>query len=275
MKIYIDILLIGNFLITELCLKLVSKLTRTVYSNKRMILAGTINALCSLAIILIPNNSTEILLLHLFKLFVSLSVIFAASGITRVSLLIKHYIIYLITDLILCGTFIFFWEVTGCQVILVRNGMIYLNIPIWLIIICTVISYIILTIYDSITSISFAKQKQYYAELTVGDLCFTLPAVCDSGNRLKDCFSGRSVVVFSSSRIYNILGLDKEQNYPGIGVHLVPYNTVSGSGIMPVSKTADVNIISSDGVRTRVCCAAGFAKSDGKERAVFDPRLIL
>jgi len=275
LKIYLDILIIGNFLITELCLRIVYKLSRTVFSKKRLILGGTVNAVCSVLIVIIPKRTLERLLIFTLRIAVSLLVIFIATGHKRFSKLIKCFFIYLVSDFMLCGAFVALWEITNNKSIFIRNGIVYLNIPIWLMLICTCIAYGILMIYDSITTMGFAKQKNYRAELIIGDMFFSLPAFCDSGNLMKDCFSGKSVVVFTSNKIFYGLGLDNESSYPSKGIHLVPYATVNGDALMPVTQSAKVNVISSDGVKTQVCCAVGFTKSHGEERALFDPRLII
>ena len=102
-----------------------------------------------------------------------------------------------------------------------------------------------------------------------------MPAVSDTGNLLTDNFSGEPVVIFKSRRLYEYFGLDSEQSYAVNGFHLIPFETVSGRGLIPVTLRGEVTIHSSDGTSKAVRCAVGILDSTGGERAIFDPKLLI
>lgn len=275
MKIYLDILLIGNFLLTELCLKLLSVITKQRIRRGRMISAGTVSALSSLIIIISPQNVCERILLMLAKLAISVLITAIAVGLRDRLHLLRCSIIYTVSDIMLCGVCAALWELTGARVFVVKNCTVYLDIPIWLVIVCSCTAYIILTVYDKLLTYSFAVHKTYKAVYSLGEYSCTLPAVCDSGNLLRDPFSGEPVVVFSSAKVFSALGLDNEQIYPSKGFHFVQYNTVSETNLMPVTSKGTLDMITSDGKCIRLHCPVGFVKNSEIERAVFHPRLII
>lgn len=275
MKIFIDILLIGNFLITVFCLKLLKKLTGIHISKCRVFAAGSVSAAGAVILILIPQSLIEKLLILLLKAVIALTVTAIAVGINNRMRYIRCFVIYTITDLMICGICTAIWQLTGSRVFLVRNCTVYLDIPIWLMIVCTCAAYLLITIYHRIVSYSYAKQISYKAVYTINDDSFTIPAICDSGNMLTDCFSGEPVVVFSSDRIYSRLGLDDPSIFTDNGFHLVPYTTVSGTSLMPVTHKGEVRVIYPDGTDITLKCAAGFVKGVGNERAIFAASLII
>ena len=272
MKIYIDILLISNALITLVFLKILCLAAHTKLPGKRMLSGAGTGALSSLLMLVRPDNYGESLLLTIIKLLFTFLTVFAAFGRHR---LLSRYVGYIVINIVFGGICMIFWEMAGGDFIRIKNYTVYFNVPMWLLIVCVAAAYLLLTLYEKITFISGCRTKKYKAEFSLGDISVTLPAVSDTGNKLTDSFSGEPVVIFCSDRLYSYFDLDDESRYPVSGFHLIPYKTVNSSSLMAVTLKGSVTVSDDSGDSKTLSCAAGITKSGGKERAIFDPRLLI
>ena len=82
-------------------------------------------------------------------------------------------------------------------------------------------------------------------------------------------------MVFCSKRLYTAFDLDDENSFAVSGFRLIPYSTADSSGPMPVTLKGKVTIFDSSGEGKEIRCAAGIINSSGRERAIFNPKLLL
>lgn len=275
MKIYIDILLISNALITLVFLKILCLATHTKLTGKRMLSGTASGALSSLLMLIRPDNFGESLLLTFVKLLSMFITVLAAFGRCGKRKLITRYTAYIVINIAFGGICMLFWEMIGGDIIRIKNYTVYFNVPMWLLIVCVTAAYMLLTIYEKITYISGCRTKKYQAEFSLGNCSVTLPAVSDTGNKLIDSFSGEPVVIFCSDRLYRYFDLDDESKFPVSGFHLIPFSTVNGSSLIAVTVKGSITVSDESGDSKALDCAAGITRSGGRERAIFDPRLLI
>ena len=275
MKIYLDILLISNAVITLIFVKLLTLIVHIRISGKRYALCMLIGGAASLLMLIRPENFGEGLLMTLAKLISVGLTVRAGFGKQSAGRLFTYTAVYVAVNIAFGGICMVIWEMTGSNAVRISNYAVYFDVPLWLLIVCVSATYLLITLYERLTFFSKAKERKFKARFALGDISVTLPAVSDTGNRLTDSFSGEPVVIFSSSRLFDSLGLGDESSYSFTGFHLIPYSTVSSTSLMPVTLRGRVTIISEDGAVKELNCASGIIKSSGSERAIFDPRLLI
>lgn len=275
MKIYLDILIISNVMITLVFIKTVSAIVHTRLRRKNRLLCLIPAAISSLLIILRPENYFESLLITLIKLIASALIVKLAFGLKLEKRLLTYTAAYIAVNIAFGGICMLLWELFGADFIHTGNLTVYFNVPLWLLIMCVAAVYGFITLYEKLMFISSARAESYRAVFVYGDFTAELPAVSDTGNRLIDSFSGEPVVIFSCDRIYYHFDLDNAGSYPVSGFYLIPCSTVAGSSLMPVTLKGKITIHSGSGESKELRCAAGITKSHGKDRAIFDPRLLL
>ena len=102
-----------------------------------------------------------------------------------------------------------------------------------------------------------------------------VPAICDSGNRLCDSFTGTPVVVFCCDRLFYHYDLDRDEPDPLSGFRVIPCSTVSGEGLIHITAAGSVKIIDDKDRVHNVKCYVGIKPSlNGKSRAIFNPALL-
>ncbi len=275
MKIYIDLLIISNALITLVLVKLLSIITHSALKRKGHVLSIMFGAISSTIIILKAENFIESLAITIVKVFILLITVKLAFDPQSKQKLFSYTMYYIALNIVLGGICLAVWEFFGAGFIKAHNMTVYFKIPIWLLMMCVAATYFIITIYEKHSFRNSCKNKAYKAVFTYGDISLTLPAVSDSGNVLIDSFSGEPVVIFSSNKLYDYFELDNENKYYSSGFHLIPYSTVSSKSLMPVTLKGKTLIIESDSIIKEIKCAVGIVKSSGKERAIFNPKLLM
>ena len=275
MTIYLDMLFLSNFILTAVTLSLLARLTHSKLSRKHAAAGCAVGSLSSLVIVLAPESFGESLLITLFKLGAVCLTVRIACGKLSAPLLRDRILIYITINVIFGGCCIALWDLFGGDVITVKNCTVCFNVPLHTLMICVSGAYLLLWIYDRRVSRCRERKGVFSAVYSCGDRSISMPAVSDTGNLLTDNFSGEPVIIFKSRRLYEYFGLDSEQSYAVNGFHLIPFETVSGRGLIPVTLRGEVTIHSSDGMAKAVRCAVGILDSTGGERAIFDPKLLI
>lgn len=275
MKIYLDILMISNILLTLIFIRIMSLTVHSRLRRKNKLKCLVPAALSSLLMIVRPENYVESLAVTLAKIIAVTLIVKLAFGLSFEKRLITYTAAYIGINIAFGGICMFIWEFFGAEFIIIGNLTVYFNVPIWLLILCTAAAYAAITLYEKLMFSENTRTESYRALFVYGDYSAELPAISDTGNKLTDAFSGEPVVVFCSDKLYYHFDLDDPSKLPYSGFHLIPCSTVSGMSILPVTLNGKVTILQSSGQRKELRCAAGITKSTGKERAIFDPRLLL
>lgn len=272
MVIYIDVLILTNFAVNLCFLLLTKKITHSYASNLRVIIAAIIGSLSSL-VILADNNAFFGTLIKVFFLAVQTSVCFKTLKFLRI---IKLGGIYFLINLAYAGLALLFWNLFNRKIFYVKNLTVYFDIDTGMLIAVTVVFYIIVTVWEMIKNRCFDVNKSYKFITKVGSVDIEIDAVCDTGNNLTDCYYGRSVVIVSSSRIYNELNLDDEDSLIDLTLHILPYSTVSGNGLLYVTKPVYAEIKNEkDSKNAEVCVGICRNENCEKERCIFNPKILL
>lgn len=218
MTIYIDIILIINFIIDLLLLLSVSFLLKRRASITRIIISSSIGSLSTLLLFVIHNN----FLLLIYKLLISIIMIIITFKYNNFHYFKDNLIYLYIISIILGGTI----YLINNQISSINNGLIFtsnnLKINLFLLIIITPIiiyKYLITTKNYQITYSNYYDIDIYY-----NDLCIKGTAFLDTGNNLKDPYFKRPIILINKELI----------NEP-VKTFLVPYSVVNNQkGLLEV-----------------------------------------
>ena len=275
MKIYVDVLFLSSFITSLFTLMLLSKLIHIRIRRKRFLTASAVSALSSLLIFIKPGGFAASLLITVIKLAVSAVTLLCAVGKVNLKTFISRWIVFLTVNILMSGICMLIWDIFGGDVIIIRNCTVYLNVPLHLMIVCIAVSYAVISLYDKAVSIKASREMSYKVIYSYGDRSIIMPAVCDSGNLLTDSFSGEPVVILLSRRLYEYFGIDNEKSCLANSFHLIPYKTVDGSRLMPVTLKGEIVIKGGNGSTKDVKCAVGILDSKETDKAIFNPKLLI
>lgn len=270
MVVYIDVLVVVNFYITYLLLKATARLLHTRLKTSRTIIASIIGGISAVtAIFPIPNWLG--IPVRCLLLVIPVLTAFGFSTIKR--LLIRTFTAYAIS-LLLCGTVTALRELTGNSFFAQIGGFVYLDISVLTLIFSTTAAYLLISVFRRVLDRTDV-QKSYQLTIKKNGKAVQLTAFSDSGNNLRDFFTGLPVIVCRFSSVQNLApeGIELFQNEPPIGVRLIPYTTIDGTGIISAFRVDEVTV---DGKRVEALIGIGENAIKNEDfEAILNPKILI
>jgi stage II sporulation protein GA (sporulation sigma-E factor processing peptidase) len=211
MKIYLDLVLITNFFIDFILLYGTSKILKKYITLKRLLLGSFIGAL-SIFLLFINLNTLELTIL---KILLSVLIIISTFGLKDLK---KNIIYFYILSIILGGT-LYLLDITK----LTNKNTMFIKNP-------YIFNFILLLLITPIIVFKYLKEYKYHKEIisnkyiieiNINDKKYTLDAILDTGNRLKDPYKKRPIILVDK----DIKNTKKRPIY-------VPYKALNTNGVI-------------------------------------------
>lgn len=219
MKVYIDLVLLVNFLFDLILLFATALLLRRQTNLKKLFLGSFIGSMTIFVLFIKINSIT----LFMIKILISILMVIISFGFKNIRYTMKN-ILYLYTTSILLGGFLyllndsFSYENTG--LVFYHNGF-SLNL-----ILLMILSPIVLYVYLK----QIKQLKNNYSNYYTVDIYFKdgtkkeVVGFVDTGNKLKDPYQQRPIILMNKK--------DIDFDYTSQNVLLVPYDTASNHSLM-------------------------------------------
>lgn len=268
--IYLDVLIFTNFIISISFLLLTKKLTHTYSSTFFTVLASIIGSLSSLVIFV--ENSFLAFVIKAFILILQISICFKTLKIRNI---ISLAIIYLILNISYCGLCILLWNLLDRRLFYIKNLTVYFDIDVGMLIGVTIGIYVIMSVYEYITSTKFDRYKKYTVEIEISGEKYSFSGLLDSGNSLVDYYYSKPVVVVLSDILYEKLNINHEGNVIKNKLHILPYSTVNGEGYIYVTKPLKVSVLYDNNSKVCDVCVGISKQNNQKEKCIFNPKILI
>lgn len=231
MNIYVDVLVLLNFIIDYFIIRLTAKITNTYIKNSRLIISSAFASLFSLKILLPKLNIFFELIVILFSSFIITIISFTKKK------LIKNLTAFFIINIIYNGLMTSLWIVLKPKGMIISNGAVYFNISPITLIISTVIFYLLINLVAIILKRISPYAKRCIVKIDNKDKIIEFNALVDTGNSISDPYSNRHVIITDISTANLIF--DDIDAIPKV---LLPFKTINGSGLMPAYQNKNVRI---------------------------------
>ncbi len=220
MTVYVDILIILNTIVNYFILLAVDKILRIHSKRWRVLLGGAVGGVSSLLLFLEALG----VIMTLLKILTAILMAIITFGIKPIKRLLKSiFLLFAITFLF--GGFLFaIYIFLDKDILIYSNGIVYFDIDLTFLIICTVISYAVITVISKITDKKAPKSKEYYVTVENAGKTISCTALMDTGNNLREPFSGYSVIMLDKELFYKLFTEDK--------IRLIPITTVNGESVI-------------------------------------------
>lgn len=228
--VYVDILIILNTLVNYFILLAIRKITHSYTKRWRITLGAFVGGISSL-------------LLFLEYLNVVMTVLKVLSGVLMIvvtfeikpwkQFIKKIFFLFAITFLfggVTYAIYIFFDK----DILLYSNGIIYFDVDMTFLVICSVISYCVITIITKYADKKASKNKEYYVTIENNGKSVSCMALMDTGNNLREPFSDYPVIMADKSVFYQL--------YTDDTIRLIPISTVNGESIIKAFKPQKIII---------------------------------
>lgn len=227
MVIYVDVLFVVNFFITYLLLLLTGRLAHREAKQLRLVVSSAAGGIYSLVII---ADDFGFLLSAIGKTVASVLLVLIAFGFKRVGVWLKAYVIFLFSNALLLGVICAGCLIFKPQGIALNNGTIYFDISAKMLLSCALAAYLLSTVVIKIHNKTVRRDEIYSVTVLKNGDEHHFFAFADSGNKLREPFTDYPVIIVDKDKI----------SYPCERV--IPYNTVSGEGVLQAFKPDSVII---------------------------------
>lgn len=248
--VYVDVLFATNLIINYLMLLSVSKLLRHNAKKIRVFLGALSGALYSLVIFFpIISFTYSALMKFIFSMFIVV-VTFGFMKERRFALtLIAFYAI----NFSFAGIMFALWLFFAPNGLLINNGVVYFDISPLMLIFLSVLSYMLIKLYNMLFLHNASEKATYDLTISVEGKSATLKGLLDTGNTLTDIFSEEPVIVVQWDYIKRIIPKSLEATFSamlnndtvshdfstdkwGTRFRVIPFNSVGGFGLLPAFK---------------------------------------
>ncbi len=227
--IYADVLITVNFIINYLLLRAVSVFFSVKHSTIRFLISSFTGGLFSL-IIFIENipGVLSTLINFLFLLFM----VFLAFNIKSFKDFFRYFFAFLLSNISFAGIMLAIELLSSTNRIIYKNGVVYFDINFVTLIIASVFCYFVVLLISRFISSRAVNKLIYDIELFYGDKSVCAKALLDTGNNLKEIFSGKPVIVAEKSTAVKIFP-EKSDISELKNFRLIPFSTISSGGALP------------------------------------------
>jgi len=254
MYIYIDILIVVNLFVNYFLLLTTTKLLHISVKRVRLILSAVVGALSSL-IILLPQMN------FFFSLAVKIPLasilIFIAFGYKTFAVFVRHVLCFFAVNFIYAGVMFAVWYFSSPSGMYYNNGLAYFNVSVLILTLSTICAYLLIIGAKKLFNNTPNQNLILKTEIEFDGKCVTLDGFVDTGNNLKDIFTGFPVVIAEFDKIKDVLpinlhdfflfaandnspsdqSLDKLQNSRFRSkIRMIPYQTINKSGLLAAFK---------------------------------------
>ena len=219
--VYVDVLIILNTLVNYFMLLAVRKITRTHISRLRIALGSLVGGTSSMLIFLEDLG----LIMTVIKLITAFLMIVITFGAKSLKSLFKKVFWLFAISFIFGGIMFAVYIITDTDILIYTNGIVYFDIDITFLVVCSVFAYIIITVIIKFTDKKAPQSQEYYVTIQQNSKIISETALMDTGNNLREPFSSYPVVMVEKDLFSKFI-------IPENKLRLIPVSTVNGDSLI-------------------------------------------
>lgn len=193
-----------------------------------------IGALCgglSSLLIFIENLG---IIMTILKILTALLTVGVTYGIKPFKQFLKRTFFLFAITFIFGGFALAVYIIFDKDILLYSNGIVYFDVNMTFLVVCSVISYIIITVVSNFMDKKAPKNKEYIVSIDNNSQSISCVGLMDTGNNLRDPFSGYPVIM-AEKEIFQKLFTNEKIRY-------IPISTVNGDSIIKAFKPQKLTI---------------------------------
>ncbi len=226
MTVYVDILVLVNFIVDYFLLLLAAKFLHIKPKALRLILAAVLGGVFSLYILLPQTNFFLQILIHIL-MCAALS--FTTFGFGDIKCFSRNTVTLFCVNFAYSGAMIAFWFAFKPNGMVINNSVIYFDISPMFLIIFSIVGYFLAVILRKIFKRPFLQNTYCDATLFCADKKLNLSGIVDTGNSLVDAFGISQIFITEQSVIEAVLGV--QQKNP-TRFRKIPCGTITGKSLL-------------------------------------------
>lgn len=227
--IYADILVAINMIVNYFLLRACTAVTGSDCKTVRLFLSSAAGGLFSMIIFI--ENIPPVVNAVIKILFLGVMVA-VAFGVKSVKAFVKNCSSFFIANFVFAGIMLAFSVFVAPEKALYKNGIVYFDIDIVTLTVSAFVCYVILSVLTRFSRSRSPAESIYELTVTYNEKTVTGKALYDTGNVLRDSFSGRPVIIAEKEFVQKLFGegedVTQQKNF-----RLIPYSTIRNGGALP------------------------------------------
>lgn len=231
MTIYLDVLLLSNLWADYALLRTAAALTHTPVKPLRCLLAAMTGAVSALTVFLPAIPPAVCILLRILLAVLLCGIAF---GFRHPRALLRQTAVFFGSSLLFCGVVWALGTLRTPAGWYLHNTVIYADISLLTLLLGTTAAAAVSALRERLAAAK--RHRAYRLHLRLGGADFILPALSDSGNTLRDAFSGRPVVICGCDALGAWLARYPDAEAAAAqarGFRMLPVKTVTGERLLP------------------------------------------
>ena len=242
MTVYLDVLFCVNLIVDYMMLLTVRRLMYLPAKRRRLLFGAALGGIGSFVILLPPMPFPLYAASGIVQALIMTAAAFLPLGkksfITCVVLLFAVGFLY-------SGFMLAFSALFSPRNMAVSNGAVYIGISPLMLVGLTLVFYFVFRFFGRISGQK--RNCRCRVKIRIGEKTVEGEGLADTGNKLKEPFSGLPVIVVRHGLLDEEFVYNTERKDPGKkGLRLIPYSSVGGGGIMKGIKPDTITILTRD-----------------------------
>ncbi len=138
-------------------------------------------------------------------------------------------------SILLGGVILAFYLFSETDLMIYSNGIVYFDVDMTTLIVCSVIAYIIISLIARFTDKKAPKNKEYYIKIEGENGMVSAKALMDTGNNLREPFSDYPVILVNSNIFHSLFKKNQK-------MRLIPVHTISGESLVKAYRPISIEI---------------------------------
>ncbi|MCQ2485565.1 MAG: sigma-E processing peptidase SpoIIGA [Clostridia bacterium] len=237
MTIYADVLVVINLFVNYALLLCSARIMKSTVSRLR-VLAGALTGSAYGLIIFLPELPRIVELL--IRIAATLLIVLCTFGYGNVRKLFRCFFTFFAVSMAFGGIMTVLWMTVSPVGMVMNNGVCYFDIDIVVLAASTVVCFAVVSIISHFIERRAPKEFSALLRIEYGGKSVALNALIDTGNSLRESFSGYPVAVAERSAVEKILPVsvldyldENNSENTDLSMRLIIHNTVSGTGVLP------------------------------------------
>lgn len=227
--IYADILVVINIIVNYLLLRASAAVTKFDCKPVRFLAASAVSGLFSLIIFVDGMHWAVSGLIKILFMFFCVRLAFNPKNFKAA---VKCTAAFLLANFVFAGVMLACCTVLFPNLVIYKNGVVYFDIDILTLTVSAVVCYAVLALISRLTASRVPPKSIYDITLVYGGNSLNGKALFDTGNGLRDSFSGRPVIIAERKFLEELFGkafdCSELKNF-----RLIPYSTIKDGGVLP------------------------------------------
>lgn len=265
--VYIDVLIGLNLIINYFLLLAAARILSLSFRRRRLFAGAVLGAVCSL-VILAPEMNPA--LSFLIRLALSAGIVSSAFRWNGLKQFLREAAAFYLVSFAFAGFMLVLWYFFSPQGMIMKNSVVYFDISPLVLIVFTVLCYFAVMLVSRLTGRRAPKGLYCTVRIDCAGRSCTCSAKVDTGNTLREPFSGFPVAVVYGPRAAAVVPPEGSLN-----LRLVPFSAVEGGGVLKAFRPDLLTVTSGkDSAQVRDVYIAVSQERLGECDALLNPDLL-